>query len=100
VSASPFALAIRFAEIARGGGIRVLTKSAEVYSRISKRPAEDLFAPFENRDRLFDFGFDGFDDPASFADGQNLIGFHLREPFDLVRGRPLHFDVVEGARGR
>ena len=26
-------------------GIRVLTKSAEVYSRFSKRPADDLFPP-------------------------------------------------------
>src|SRR6267143_5657600 len=43
---------------------------------------------------LFRFGADSRYDPTALADGQNLIGLHLREPFHLLRGRPLHFDEI------
>ena len=43
---------------------------------------------------LFEFGFDGIDDPAAFADGQYLIGLHLREPFQLLLSRPLYLNEI------
>ena len=45
---------------------------------------------------LFEFGFDGIDDPAGFADGQYLIDLHLREPFQLLRSRPLYLKEIHG----
>src|SRR5882762_11853795 len=38
----------------------------------------------------------GVDNSAAFADSEDLVGLHLREPLDLLRGRPLHFDEING----
>ena len=50
----------------------------------------------EYRDMLLEFGFEGIDDPAGFADDQYLIGLHLREPFQLLRSRPLYLNEIHG----
>jgi hypothetical protein len=36
----------------------------------------------------------GRHDPAAFPDGNDLVGFHLRESFEFARGRPLHLDEI------
>ena len=33
-------------------------------------------------------------DPAAFPDGNDLVGFHLRESFEFARRRPLHLDEI------
>ena len=45
---------------------------------------------------LFGFGFESLHDPAAFADGEYLVGLHLREALDLLCGRPLDFDEICG----
>lgn len=42
------------------------------------------------------FGLAGLDDPAAFADCDDLVRLHLGEAFDLLRGRPLDLDGIYG----
>jgi hypothetical protein len=44
--------------------------------------------------RLFRCRSPGRHDPAAFPDGNDLVGFHLRESFEFARGRPLHLDEI------
>ena len=36
----------------------------------------------------------GRHDPAAFPDGEDLVGFHLRESFEFLRRRPFHLDEI------
>jgi len=36
-----------------------------------------------------------FDDPVALADGQNLVDINVGELFNLLRGRPLHFNQID-----
>jgi len=42
------------------------------------------------------FGIGGLNDPAAFANRDDLIRLHLGESFDLLRGRPLYLDGIHG----
>jgi len=39
--------------------------------------------------------FVGLDDACAFANGENPVGFDLREALDLLRGGPFDFDHVD-----
>jgi len=41
---------------------------------------------------------EGCDDALTFANGEDLIGFDLREAFDLLRGWPFDFDPIHDFR--
>lgn len=45
---------------------------------------------------LFRLGTDRRDDSAALPDREYLVGLHPGEPFDLARGRPLHFHDIDG----
>lgn len=36
------------------------------------------------------------DDAGALADGDDLVGLHLLELFQFLRGRPFHFDEIDG----